>query len=551
MDKRADWKNNSSFDLLKIDDLTEEEPENRLIIVYHGERIETEKNIFFFKCRFFRKQKHLFEQKENDLSDKYSTETFRSFIFSMKSREIELRESNVFELLELSSRYEYHELFLSLQKYLSTCPFFTHLLNEIISNEKENNALNENYCMTDEIYSIISKHFDQSIKSGLLLKFKYSTIYRFLKSPSLVVKDHHLLFEFILTIFDEFQKTYKDRKENERKFHKQKLILQSFTSFLDYNEINEEEVERLIQHLVFCDSYQPKHSSTLISRLIIQQHSNETLISQFEKKVEQQSSIINSINNLIKKQLSDQKKEIEALKSEFAQQLKEQCKYLNTKILYLKKSYDDIKQNELIIRSNDYINKHFEKRHEKNSKHIKNEYNDKLYQEISLIKSIIKDRIPTFNAQYVNSERSFQGSIYELTRRVKKNVYEAGIVDITGNPSINKSFSILFDYNDKEISYFPEDKVNSYLCFDFKDHQITLSHYSIKSGKSFSPDFLRSWIIEGSNDKQQWDKLDSHNYNQTFCYERQVETFEIEKISQSQNKYRFIQLKMTGPSSRG
>ncbi|OHS98836.1 hypothetical protein TRFO_01916 [Tritrichomonas foetus] len=467
----------------------------------------------------------------------------------MESQEIAISKHTFFEYFEMSSRYEYHELYFSLEKYLHSVPFLTHILNDLIcidtfssssdlqnsssgKSGKENERNNENEKENEKKEEMIAKHLEESIQSGLLRKMKYSRLYRILSSPSLFIENHHLLYDFILSLFDDFQKYNEKGKENE------KSILQSFVTFLNYEEMNDEEILKLISHPLFCECYQPKHSTTMIYKLLKQQQSNEILLSthetrfqELEQKYEEQLSKFETINKQTSHQIIN---EIEKQIHQQEQEIKE--KLSNFEKLFLKHQTEI--QNEIETK----INSKFSE----NSKQMKNDYFDSLRQEINSIK--LKLNLKYSECQYKNEP--FEGIISELTKQTGRNVYESGLVDITGNRNeYYGSFSSLVNYSDERITYLSKDEKNSYLCFDFKNHQISLSHYSIKisSGRYH----LRSWKIEGSNDGYYWKELDSHSNDQTLYLECQIHTFEIKHRNQQNSRYRFIRLTQTGLSSYG
>ncbi|OHT16967.1 hypothetical protein TRFO_41435 [Tritrichomonas foetus] len=551
--KHNDYEN-CRYDILDIENLEEDNEEDDIItIVYNGEKIETKKSLLLAKCRYFRKHLEIFHQKEMNLSDKYPHEIFRNFIFSMKTQKIEMKENSFFEYFELSSRYEYHELYFSLQKYLNSLPFLSSIISDLISidtlsNSNEIEKENGNDDETAKKEEMIAKHLDDCIKSGLLRKMKYSRLYRVFSSKSLCVRNYHLLFDFILSLFDDFERNHKENGINSEK-EKEKSILQSFTTLLNYEEMNEEEIGKLFSHPLFCDFYQPKLSTSLISKLLEQQRSNNIVLSEQERRLEELEHKFELMNGQITNQI----------KSEFSQQ--------NCKIQQIEKQYEkheeqinsqqtlfsnDLKEimEKLSILEQSFSNHKTEVKNEieENYKQIKSIDIDSLRQEINGIKQGLK--LLTIESKYEN--KPFEGIISELTKLTEGNVYESKIVDITGNRE-GGLFSSLLDYNFTGICYCSFEEDNSYLCFDFQNHRISLSNYSLKTSTwhATCADHLRSWKIEGSNDGTKWEELDSHSNDQTFTSPCQIHTFEINNKNLQKSRFRFIRLTQTGPSSSG
>ncbi|OHS99570.1 hypothetical protein TRFO_33936 [Tritrichomonas foetus] len=409
---------NFQYNILKIEKLEEnlEEEEDQIFLVYRGEKIETKKSLLFTKCRYFRKHIELFHQKEIDVSDKYSSETFRNFISSMKSQELEIHENTIFEYFELSSRYEYHELYFSLEKYLHSVPFLSHIVKDLISIDSISNSTKSSKSsksMSEDIISnnfdendkgnfeedlnekkeeIIAKHFEESYRSGLLRKMKYSRLYRILSSPSLFISNHHHLFEFIISLFDDFIKheNAKKGKANHINFDKdkEKSILQTFSTFLNYEEMNESEINKLISHPLFCDCFQPKYSTTIISRLLKQQQSQlilqsrqETLFHELEKKYESQLTRFEEMKNQIYKELDTKFSEQHQQINEILTRNEQQTQEIESKFSTLEQSFFDHKTE---IRKD--IDTRIKSKITENSTLMKKEYFDSLRQEIDSIK---------------------------------------------------------------------------------------------------------------------------------------------------------------------
>ena len=151
----------------------------------------------------------------------------------------------------------------------------------------------------------------------------------------------------------------------------------------------------------------------------------------------------------------------------------------------------------------------------------------------------------------------FSGIIHSLTTKYSGNVNDKGIIDISGNRDVTisdtfyVSFSSLVDFNYSKNCYKSENKPNSFIQFDFKNHKISVSAYSIKSSNLPGPSLLKSWVIEGSDDSNSWTVIDSHTNDQSLCvesFEPKVCTFNVNNNG-SENKFRFIRLRITGKTS--
>lgn len=91
---------------------------------------------------------------------------------------------------------------------------------------------------------------------------------------------------------------------------------------------------------------------------------------------------------------------------------------------------------------------------------------------------------------------------------------------------------------------------NCWLKLDFKDRRVIPTDYIVKSFpagvNSYHP---KSWLIEGSNDDQNWDSLDKQDNCSYLNGYNCVHTFKMSH--QSTKEYRYIRMKLTGPNWHG
>jgi hypothetical protein len=88
---------------------------------------------------------------------------------------------------------------------------------------------------------------------------------------------------------------------------------------------------------------------------------------------------------------------------------------------------------------------------------------------------------------------------------------------------------------------------NSWICFDFKDRDVSLTNYTLKSGGADGW-FPVNWVIEGSNNGMDWTTLDTQTA-QTLRGKYVVDNF---RCSSHRSEYfRCIRLRQTGKNSTG
>lgn len=103
--------------------------------------------------------------------------------------------------------------------------------------------------------------------------------------------------------------------------------------------------------------------------------------------------------------------------------------------------------------------------------------------------------------------------------------------------------------NDDPNRYFiTENVANSWICFEFKTHKISPTHYSIKTNNGGQN--IRSWKIEVRNDDSEWEVIDEQTNCQYTNGDNKTHTFQIENNTNS-NHYKFIRIVSTGANWYG
>jgi hypothetical protein len=100
------------------------------------------------------------------------------------------------------------------------------------------------------------------------------------------------------------------------------------------------------------------------------------------------------------------------------------------------------------------------------------------------------------------------------------------------NPVLLTSSSNNNLYGSPENILNPDDKCwlsdyvqNSWICFNFKNKQISPSGYLIRNGKFYWDQSPQGWKFEGSNDQQDWETIHEVRYCQSFRKENQEASF--------------------------
>lgn len=111
----------------------------------------------------------------------------------------------------------------------------------------------------------------------------------------------------------------------------------------------------------------------------------------------------------------------------------------------------------------------------------------------------------------------------------------------SGDPKLLTDIECTKDY------FCTDNKPNSWICFEFKKHEIIPSNYSIRSNCVCNSvqNHLKNWVIEGSIDGKEWLKIDEQKDNSDLKSKNVVHTFPIKKQDQS---FKFIRIFQTGPN---
>lgn len=185
---------------------------------------------------------------------------------------------------------------------------------------------------------------------------------------------------------------------------------------------------------------------------------------------------------------------------------------------------NEIKQAEIIEKMKEEINQL-----KSNQENQAQTIND-LKQEIEELKKEIKmlqnqEKIITINHKEGNE---FDGIIKHLTDKVNGNIHDKKIIKVTSN-------SILSNYHPKNLlnteindQYQSDGSSFAWICFDFKDKLIELSSYTIESCNwSKNTGHLKSWVIEISNNKNNWLEIDKHDNCKDLNGPNLIKTFDV------------------------
>lgn len=155
-----------------------------------------------------------------------------------------------------------------------------------------------------------------------------------------------------------------------------------------------------------------------------------------------------------------------------------------------------------------------------------------------------------------NTDHSFQGIIHKLTEEAGGNVNDKGVVKVSSSPTNGNEVisKHAVDFEDNEHYFQSKNEPNSWLMYDFQDSKVKPTHYSIRTrpdgGKG--DNHPKNWVIEGSNteDDDDWVILDSRNDITILDDSNASHTFEIQTQLESNESFRYLRLRQTGPNTQ-
>lgn len=132
-----------------------------------------------------------------------------------------------------------------------------------------------------------------------------------------------------------------------------------------------------------------------------------------------------------------------------------------------------------------------------------------------------------------NEGKELQGIIHYLTKKTGGNIHDNGTIEVTTN-SLNTFHppKNLVDFSDPQLFYHSENRnQNIWLCFDFKNMEIEVSSYSIKSAPGYKENKgnLKNWVFEVSNDGKNWTIVDQRSNNSDLNGESIIKTYDVKE----------------------
>lgn len=119
-------------------------------------------------------------------------------------------------------------------------------------------------------------------------------------------------------------------------------------------------------------------------------------------------------------------------------------------------------------------------------------------------------------------------------------------ISVTASSVKHQHFPINVLKYEQRNYFMSENNEKSWICFDFKDHLVSPTNYTIKSCSLENGHHLKSWKVEGSTDCNNWMAIDAKDNCQFLGGCGQTYTFSIQ--IENPHDFRFIRICQTGKS---
>ncbi|OHT05646.1 F5/8 type C domain containing protein [Tritrichomonas foetus] len=138
------------------------------------------------------------------------------------------------------------------------------------------------------------------------------------------------------------------------------------------------------------------------------------------------------------------------------------------------------------------------------------------------------------------------GIISYLTGLYKGNIMKQNIINIEASSCGGGNISCLVS-DDVEDNFYTDDEKNAWVLFDFKTYRVRITDYSIKT-YDYNKDnnHLKNWVLEVSNNKSDWEIIDTRSNDSSLNRRSVCSSFEINQPNNNNENYRFIRIRLTG-----
>jgi hypothetical protein len=148
-----------------------------------------------------------------------------------------------------------------------------------------------------------------------------------------------------------------------------------------------------------------------------------------------------------------------------------------------------------------------------------------------------------------------KGIIAHLSTECGGNVHDRSVVEVTSSQACDgcqaknavdlRERSYFYSVSRAKEEDIPHTR-NNWICIDFKERRVVATHYAIRSYGG-TPCHLKSWVVEASEDGQNWTQIDHREQDQELNGAKVLRTFRVTEA----RPCRFLRLVQIGRNHRG
>lgn len=423
---------------------------------------------------------------EFQTSNDIETSSIEIFFKLICEENVHIKNEHYFDLCKLCSKYKIEPLERILKRYLNEKSYDISMMLKLLMEQQKN--MNDDIIYNDYISINIEEILEKHVNE--CLGREEFTIYRIIEGSGQDEINSDLLYDFI-------QKSIEER-----------YILSQFLNIETLNEYKFEEI---------CSNYLKSRNTG--NKIFYEYFSHEILY-------------IKTLKDTLKRTQEKYEQEINKL---------------NFKIEHLsEKNQQTIEESNKLSQENNKL-----------SNEIQNlkESNERLQSQINSMNQqnkIIQDENKKQGIKFTTTNQNeFQGIINYLRKKSYHsiNITASSIFKGCEHNEARQPETVIL-YDDQEQAFVSKYESNNWIKFDFKEHRIIPTDYTIRTIKWWNKNgpHLRNWVFEGSNDDNSWDPLDHENNCSFLNGPSHVHIFKIQ--NQTNNAYQFIQIRQTGPNWR-
>lgn len=507
--------------------------------VYNDKKYPIKISFFKLSSEYFLENQDEIEQcKDIPLVDEnvgknlnLSEKTIKEFIQYVEQEEIALNQDNIVSLHYLGTKYSVKSLIDDIIEYIEEHQIEFAVENLIIHQ-------NDNIYDTEIYEKIISENLTNYIKTDSIFNINFPILYRILINSKKQKEEEEEKLSFYFKCLNKYGKIasilfkYVDFDKFNPKYLN--LLFTKYSEIFDFQFIDSKVIKKLFEENGKLKQTLEHHEEEMRNQsLIIKQKkqdidelksSNEIQINQQKQNFELKINKLNKKIGMLQTELEQTKKknenqsliikqkkqEIDELKSDNEFQINKQKQNFEMKINELNK---EIKMLQTELEQTKKKNENQRMKYEEENEKLKSEIKILKENEVKLKSQTDSKNIKTFapigNVGDDGIIRYLDGIAASKNDQHLINIY--------------KSMYYKFDIykklreKDEDIPKFKYTKNDDslLLLFDFKNFQIEISSYSIKSAR-YDKDcaHIKSWSIEISNDLKSWETIDEHsNYS--------------------------------------